>query len=87
MWLELKIKDYKCPSCQKEYGDKITFEEYDGEDIWDDYQMTCECGAVIQIDVECDVSVKLIRPPIVEDSVLPDVVGDNQLPLFNTPSV
>jgi hypothetical protein len=92
MNIEVIIQDYQCPSCQKQFGfrDKIEFEEYDTESIWDDDKMTCECGAEFQIDVECDVSVKLISAPKVPQNLpiddatgLPDVIAENQLPLFN----
>jgi hypothetical protein len=92
MNIEVIIQDYQCPICQKEYGfrDKIEFEEYDTESVLDNDKMMCECGAEFNIDVECHVSVKLISAPKVQQNLpideatgLPDVVAENQLPLFN----
>jgi hypothetical protein len=98
MWLELKIHDYNCPNCDKEFdrlSDKVEYEEFDSECIDDSsHTIKCECGCVFRLQAEVEVMYHTIHNPkiphnlpIDEATNLPDVVGDNQLPLFNTPSV
>jgi DNA-directed RNA polymerase subunit RPC12/RpoP len=96
MNLEVIISDYNCPHCGKEAGwsEKLEFEEYNTEEIFDNEKIECACGAKYVIDVTCNVEITLKSAPKVPQNVpidegtgLPNVVGDNQISIFDTPSV
>jgi hypothetical protein len=93
MWIDLDIKDHNCPHCNEVNNRNINFYVYDGESIWEDEDVTCKkCGCEYNIDVTVETTIDIKKKPekiipICEVSGLPDVVGDNQIPLFNTPSV
>ena len=93
MWIDLDIQDHDCPHCGETNNKTLNFYDTYGESIWEDQDLTCpECGCEYNIDVTVETTIVIQTEPekiipIDEATGLPDVVGENQIPLFDTPSV
>ena len=78
MWLELKIKDYNCPNCNKEFNESWEFEELDSESIDDATDsIACACGCQFKIQAFVETMYHVVTKP----QKTPDA-GDNQLNIF-----